>query len=167
MDSFSKVIIIFALLLMVLSCANSIVHIPEKYRLDAQLERVDEIQDLRAGRRKPAFSDFEESFEDALSVIARRDTVTLNETNNEWIKVDEQSFVIRSVKNEYYLLVLDTPAPNLMTTSTITFQLLAGALRARADYLQIENATYLIELIYRINGKDELYTISNQIITRS
>lgn len=166
MGSFSKVILIFALLLMVFSCATSVVHIPEKYILDSQLERVDEIADIKAGRPRPAFSDFIESFEDANEVMKRRDTVTLNETNFEWIKVDDQSFAMRSVQDEYHLLVLDRPSPSLMTTTLISFQLLGRSLRARTDYIDLENGRYLIEHIYKIKGTDQLYTIINQIVTQ-
>lgn len=166
MRSIIKIIIVSILILMLAACAGSPIQIPDKYLLDGQLQRVDEIADLRAGRPRPAFSDFLETFEDPLTVIARRDTVTLDETENEWIKVDDQSFIIRAVKNEYYLLVLDRPAINLMTTNTITFQLLANALRAKADYINLDNTWYSIERIYKIKNRDELYFITNKILTQ-
>jgi hypothetical protein len=171
---------------MVTACSTTPVILPEKYMLDAQLERVDEIQDIRAGRSRPAFSDFGETgaemsnpefsnaeetdefqgFPDPNAVIQQRDTVTLDETRNEWIKVDNQSFIIRSVKNEYYLVILDRPAINLMTTNTITFRIISNSLRARADHIEIGNIPYLIERIYKINSRDQLYAITNQILTQ-
>ena len=167
MKSIVRIIMAFILPLMVTACATTPAQVPEKYVLDDQLERVDEIQDVRAGRAvRNSFSDFEETFEDPLTVIKRRDTVTLDVTNNEWIKVDSQSFIIRSVQNEYYLVVLDRPAVNLMTTDTITYQLQSTSLRAKADYINIGGPTYLIERIYKIKGTNELYKITNQILTQ-
>ena len=61
---------------------------------------------------------------------------------------------------------MDKPAINLMTTNTITFQLLSNSLRARADYIEIGNITYLIERIYKIKNREELYSITNQILTQ-
>ncbi len=166
MSSFTKVILICALLLMVFSCATSVVNIPEKYMLSSQLERVDEIADIKAGRPRPAFSDFIESDEDATSIMKRRDTVTLNENNFEWVKVDNQSFAIRAIDNEYHLLVLDRPAPSLLTTNIISFELLPRSLKAGTDYVDLGSQKYLIERIYKIKSTDQFNTIKNQILSQ-
>ena len=166
MGSFSKIIIVSALLLMVSACATTPTKLPEKYMLDNQLERVGEIADIMSGRPKPSFTDFIESFEDAQTVIKRRDTVTLNETNFEWIKIDDQSFAIRSIQDQYHLLVLNRPSPFLMTTDIISFQLLARSLKARTDYIDLGGERYLIERIYKITSTDQLQNIKNQILTQ-
>ncbi|MFC1838652.1 DUF6491 family protein [Thermodesulfobacteriota bacterium] len=178
MRSLIKTIMALILILMVSACASTPIQISGKYMLDNQLQR--------AGRPKPAFSDWgdtepgmgnpaerddesadiSESMPDYFAVMKERDTVVLDETKNEWIKVDNQSFVIRSIKNEYYLLVLDSPAINLMTTNTITFQLISNSLRARADYIDLDNIKYLIERIYKVNNREDLYFITNQILTQ-
>ncbi|MBN1907642.1 MAG: hypothetical protein JW927_21365, partial [Deltaproteobacteria bacterium] len=106
---------LFISFLLVSACASMQIVLPEKYNLNDKLEEVTEIQDLRiGGGRAPSFTEFKESedfdFEPAPDVIARRDTFTLSEADNHWIKVDNQSLILRNGPDEYYLLVLQRPA---------------------------------------------------------
>ncbi len=165
MGSLSKMIKVLVLMLMVSACATTIPQIPKKYALDKQLERTKEIQDYRLmGRMQPAFTFFTESFEDALAVMNRRDLVTLNESLNQWIKVDQQSLILRTGPSEYHLLVLQTPAPYLIFSEDISFICPSNVIRAGLDLVQLrDNTNYVIDRIYKINGHEQMYAIKNQL----
>jgi hypothetical protein len=158
-----KIIMVLTLIMMLSSCATTSIPIPEKYNLDNQLERVKMVPSIRTGRG-PAFTEFSEAGEDPVEVMKRRDTITLNANTNEWIKVDDQSFVIRNTNKEYYLLILNRPAFNLMGTDQISFYLLGNVLREGVDYLELGGVNYFIERIYKIYNTDQLYSITNQIV---
>ncbi len=164
MGSFLKMVVALLFTILVISCASKSYQIPDKYALDSQLERVDVVNNISMGKA-PAFTSFNSSFEDPQSVIARRDTVTFSETQSQWIKVDEQSFIIRSSANTYYLLVLHVPAIGLMNTETISFTLLSNIIKAKADWLDLGGSKYMIDRIYKINSTDQMNAIKNQILT--
>ncbi len=163
MRSLLRISMTLILLLVMTSCATKKIQLPEKYLLDNQLERVEKVSDVRAGRTQPAFTTFEESFEDPLTVMARRDTVTFSESKNQWIKVDLQSFILRSSPGIYYLLVLHAPAPSLMSTDTISFTLLTNTINSGNDYLNLGGAKYLVERIYKIESNEQMYAIRHQL----
>ncbi len=151
--------------LLVSACASMQIKLPERYDLGDKLEEVTEIQDMRiGGGRAPSFTEFKEQFEDANAVIARRDTFTLSEAQNQWIKVDMQSLILRNGPDEFYLLVLQRPAYDLMTVDTISFVNLLNIIRAGKDLVEVGGQKYVIERIYKINGKDKMLAIKNQIL---
>lgn len=155
---------LFISLLLISACASMYVKLPVKYDLGNKLEQVAEIKDMRiGGGRGPSFTEFNESFEDATAVIARRDTLTLSETKNHWVKVDTQSLILRNGPNEFYLLILQRPAYDLLTVDTISFVNTLNIIRAKKDFLQIGGDKYFIERIYKINGNDKMLAIKNQI----
>ena len=162
MGSFFRMIMALILISILAACATAKIPIPQKYILDSQLERVSKVSDVRMGRQ-PSFPDFKESFEDPQTVMARRDTVTFSESSHQWIKVDPQSFMLRAIQGNYYLLVLNSPAPTLMSTDTISFQLLTNTMNAGADFLSLNGAKYLIERIYKIENTEQMYAIKNQL----
>ena len=162
MRSFIKMSMTLILVLMMTSCATTKIQIPEKYSLDNQLERVKFVANVNLGK-KPAFTNINESFEDPQSVMARRDTVTFSESQNQWIKVDSQSFILRATPSTYYLLVLNVPSPVLMVTDTLSFQLLANRIDAGADYLTLGGTNYMIERIYKIESSQQMLAIRNQL----
>lgn len=165
MKSLSKMIMVLALIIMISACATNKPQIPEKYALDRQLEPVKEVQYERLGfGRRPAFSDFNVQGEDPVAVMNRRDTVTLSESQNHWIKVDDQSLIIRNSPNEYYLMVLHRPAPNLMFVDNISIISPTSVIRAGLDLIQIQdNMNYIIERIYKIDSNEKVYAIRNQL----
>ena len=150
------------LILAMSSCATTKIELPQKYMLDNQLESVKKVSDVRMGK-SPTFTEFEESFEDPQTVMARRDTVTFSEAKNQWDKVDEQSFMLRATSGNYYLLVLNVPAVGLMSTDTISFQLLTNTINARMDFLELNGVKYLVEKIYKITSSEQMYAIKNQL----
>ncbi len=166
MRSFSEIIVLFALTLLLSACATGVVNIPEKYALDSQLERVSKIQDFRLTGRA-AFTDFTESFEDPLSVMSRRDTAVLNKTLNHWTEVDQQSLILQTGPSEYYLLVLHMPSNELMFNEDISIYCMSNVLKAGSDYIEFprynNSMRYTIERIYKINGSDQMQTIRYQL----
>lgn len=166
MRSLFKMMKALGLIMMVSACATAIPQIPEKYALDNQLEQVDRIQSFRL-TGQATFTTFTESFEDAMSVMNRRDTVLLNKTSRHWIEVDQQSLIVQTSPREYYLLVLQIPAPELMFSEDISIYCMGNIIKAGSDYVQFPdynyNLRYPIARIYRINGPEQMYAIRDQL----
>ena len=160
MRSLLRMSMTLMLIFMMASCAATKIPLPEKYMLDSQLERVKRVANINLGK-KPAFTEFKESFEDAQTVMARRDTVTFSESKNQWVRVDRQSFIIRG-PSDYYLLILNSPSPTLMITDTISFQLLTNVI-CEGDFLELGGVKHLVERIYRIEGTQQMLTIKAQL----
>jgi hypothetical protein len=153
--------------LLVSSCALLQIKLPVKYDLGDKLEQVPAIQDTRiGGGREPRFTEFIESFEHAADVIARRDTFTLSENQNHWIKVDNQSLILRNGPDKFYLLVIQSPAYDLMSVDTISFVNAFNIIRAKKDLVGIGGQKYIIERIYKIDGNDNMLAIKNRILGR-
>ena len=155
--------------LLVSACASMQVKLPVKYDLGDKLELVQEIQDMRlGGGRSPSFTIFKEHeefrYEPAPDIIARRDTFTLSENENDWIKVDNQSLILRHGPDEFYLLVLQRPVYNLMTVDSISFVNMLNVIRAKKDLVGIGGQRYVIERIYKIDGNDKMLEIKNRIL---
>jgi hypothetical protein len=185
MGSLLKMINLLMLIMMVSACATTNTIIPEKYLLDKQLERVQEIQDFRMGRgRAPAFiiidysgpesryrmvdqSDSEGPGpgRDLRGTINQINTVTLSESSHDWIKVDNQSLIIRTGPSEYHLLVLQIVTPYLMFSEDISFTSSNNVIRAGVDLVQLgNNMNYLIDRIYKINSNEQMYVIKKQLM---
>jgi hypothetical protein len=166
MRSLFKMIKALGLIVMVSACATAVPPIPEKYALDNQLEQVNMIRGFRLTGR-PAFTTFTESFEDAMSVMNRRDTVLLNKTSRHWIEVDQRSLIVQTSPREYYLLVLQTPAPELMFSEDISIYCMGNVIKAGSDSIQFpdynNNLRYPIARIYRINGPEQMHAIRDQL----
>jgi len=186
MGSLSKMIKVSVLILIVSACATAIPPIPEKYALDKQLEQVKEIQNFRMGQgRQPTFiiispsrpddspdmfnqSDSEGPGEDLRDMMNQLNTVTLSESSHQWIKVDQQSLILRTGPNEYHLLVLQMPAPNLIFSEDISFISPTNVIRAGLDLVHLENnMRYVIDRIYKINGHEQMYAIKNQLLGKN
>jgi hypothetical protein len=185
MKSLSKIIMVSALTLLVSACATTNQPIPEKYALDKQLEQVKEIQNFRMGQgKRPTFiiigrsmddssdmsnqSDSEESGVDLRPWINQLNTVTLSESSHQWIKVDNQSLILRTGPSEYHLLVLQTPAAYLMFSENISFNSSTHVIRAGLDLVQLDdNMNYVIDRIYKINNHEQMYAIKNQLMEKN
>jgi len=152
--------------LLVSACASMHVKLPVKYDLGDKLEQVPEIQDMRlgGGGRAPSFLIIEDHDEFIGNSIARRDTFTLSESENDWIRVDDQSLILRNGPDDFYLLVLQSPVYNLMTVDTISFVNMLNVLRAKKDLVEIGGQRYVIERIYKIDGNDKMLAIKNRIL---
>ena len=155
--------------LLVSACASKQVKLPVKYDLGDKLKQVAKIQDMRIGGGKPPrFTEFKEhsdfAFEPAADVIARRDTFTLSESKNQWIKVDNQSLILRNGPDEYYLLVLQSPAYDLMNVDTISIVNALNTIRAKKDLIGVGGQKYTIERIYKIDSNDMMLAIKNRIL---
>ena len=110
--NFIRISLLFAFLL-VSACASkqvSHVKLPVRYDLGDKLEQVSEIQNLRlGGGRRPSFLIIDDHDEFLGDSIAKRDTYSFSENKKEWIKVDNQSLILRNGPEEFYLLVLQSP----------------------------------------------------------
>jgi hypothetical protein len=166
MRSLFKMIKALGSIMMVSACATAIPQIPEKYALDNQLEQVDRIQSFRL-TGQATFTTFTESFEDPTSVMNRRDTVLLNKSSRHWIEVDQQSLIVQTSPREYYLLVLQIPAPELMFSEDISIYCMGNVIKAGSDYVQFPdynaNLRYPIVRIYRMNGPEQMSAIRGQL----
>jgi BlaI family penicillinase repressor len=123
MGLLSKMTKALMLTLMISACATTNQPIPGKYALDEQLEQVKEIKNFQMGQsRQPTFmilaprgqddssdpfnqSDSEGPGEDLREMINEMNTVTLSESSHHWIKVDNQSLILRTGPREYHLLI--------------------------------------------------------------
>ena len=162
--NFGRISLLIGLLL-VSACASMQVKLPVKYDLGDKLELVQEIRDMRLGEgRRPSFLIIEDHDEALGDSIIRRDTFTLSENKKEWIKVDNQSLILRHGPDEFYLLVLRSPAYNLMDVDTISFVNALNVIRAKKDLVGIGGQKYAIERIYKIEGNDMLLYIKNRIL---
>lgn len=166
MRSLFKMIKALVLIMMVSACATAIPQIPEKYALDNQLEQVNMIRGFRL-TGQPAFTTFNESFEDAMAVMERRDTVLLNKTSRHWIEVDQQSLIVQPGPKEYYLLILQIPAPELKFSEDISIYSMGNVIKAGADAVQFpnynENLRYTIVRIYKLNSPEQMNAIRDQL----
>jgi len=186
MKSLSKMVKVFWLIFMVSACATTNQPIPEKYALDKQLEQVKEIQNFRMGqggiatfliigsdgvvdsKEIPNQSNAEEPGVDLRPLINQLHTVTLSESLHQWIKVDNQSLILRTGPSEYYLLVLQIPSSKLMFSENISFICSIDVIKAGLDLVQIgDNINYLIDRIYKINSHEQMYTIKNQLVGKN
>ena len=164
---FIRISLIFVFLLVSACAAEHVKHIklPVKYDLGDKLEQISEIRDLRlGGGRPPSFLIIEDHDEFLGDSIARRDTFSFSENKKEWIKMDNQSLVLRHGPDEYYLLVLRAPVSNLLSEDTITFVTMLSVIKAKKDLVQIGGLKYGIERIYKIKGNDTLLAIKNRIL---
>ena len=110
----------------------------------------------------------EGSGEDLRSMMEQFNTVTLSESSHQWIKVDNQSLILRTGTSEYHLLVLQTPSSYLMFSENISFISPTSLIRAGLDLVQLEdNTNYVIDRIYKINGHEQMYAIKNQIVGKN
>lgn len=165
MQSLFRIVEVLVLTLLVSACATAIPQIPEKYTLDDQLEQVTRFRGYRI-TGQPAFTTFNETFEDPMSVMNRRDTVLLNKTANHWVEVDQQSLIVQVSPKEYYLLVLQIPAPELMFSENISIYCMGNVIKVGSDYIQFpdyNNLRYPIVRIYRINGSEQMRVIRDQL----
>ncbi len=166
MRSILKMIKALGLIMMVSACATAIQQVPEKYALDNQLEQVNTIQSFRL-TGQAVFTTFEESFEDPMSVMNRRDTVLLNKNSHQWIEVDQQSLIVQTSPGKYYLLVLQISAPQLKFSEDISIYCMGNVIKAGSDYIQFPdynvNLRYPIIRIYRINGSAQMSAIRDQL----
>jgi hypothetical protein len=98
-------------------------------------------------------------------MINQFNTVTLSESSHQWIKMDNQSLILRTGPNEYHLLVLQTPSAYLMFSDNIGFISPTNVIRAGLDLVQLhDNINYVIDRIYKINGHEQMYAIKNQLV---
>jgi hypothetical protein len=85
-----------------------------------------------------------------------------------WEKVDKQSFILQTSPSDYYLIVLQVPAPDLMFTEFISISSSASRVQTGLDSVTlldrpIKDPPYTIERIYKIKGREQVRNIKAQI----
>ena len=85
-----------------------------------------------------------------------------------WEMVDRQSFVLQTSPSDYYLIVLQIPAPDLPFSESISISSSGSMVRAGMDTITLLRQSlkvppYIIEKIYHLKGKEQVRTIREQI----
>lgn len=84
-----------------------------------------------------------------------------------WQRVDNQSLIIRSVHNDYYLIVLHRPSANLASSETIGITDTADKIRAGYDHVVVADSssrdTYIIEKIYKLKDRKQVDEIKERL----
>lgn len=85
-----------------------------------------------------------------------------------WEIVDGQSFILQTRPSDYYLIVLQIPAPSLPFTESISISSSGSMVRAGMDSVTLLQQTpkdppYIIEKIYHLKEREQVRTIKEQI----
>jgi hypothetical protein len=83
---------------------------------------------------------------------------------SEWEQVDRQSLIIRTGIDDYYLLILDFPSPELPFRNSIRITSTGDMIRPGYDEVFFYNTvgmkfSYSIKRIYRIQGEKQMRNI--------
>lgn len=85
-----------------------------------------------------------------------------------WERVDSQSFVLQTAPSDYYFIVLQIPAHDLLFTEYISISSSGSRIRAGLDRVTVLGQTvqyppYTIERIYKLKGREQVQNIKAQI----
>ena len=85
-----------------------------------------------------------------------------------WDMVDRQSFILQTGPGDYYLIVLQIPAPDLPFSESISISSSGSMVRAGMDTVTVlgqssNGLPYKIEKIYSFEGREQVQTIKEQI----
>ncbi len=84
-----------------------------------------------------------------------------------WESIDYQSLIIRTTSKEYYLLILQRPAPRLPFSETIATTLSIDKLRSKFDNVIVSDETgsesYVIEKMYKFKDREEASKIKKML----
>ncbi len=138
MKSIIKFLSIFFLLILAVSCATTPSILPEKYNLDAYLEPVNQISTFQT---------------------------------TSWEQVDKQSIIIETTLNEYYLLILRNPMDSMILDQTIGIYSRGYTISSGLDMVVVNdfdiNMYYVIEKIYKLNGKEKKEEIKAKLLKKN
>jgi hypothetical protein len=85
-----------------------------------------------------------------------------------WESVDHQSLILRTNVNDYYLFVLQRPAPNLPFSEAIGLTVTIDKVMSGFDDVVVADSagieSYIIEKIYKLKDKQQAGEIKKQII---
>ena len=129
-----QISVILALFILMSGCATGSKIIPSKYELDNQLEQV------------PNISRF--------SIMG-------------WEKIDRQSFILQATPSDFYLIVLLRPSHDLMFGESIAISSTGSMIWPGYNNIVVLNdpfnVPYVIERIYRLEGREEAREITAQL----
>ncbi len=85
-----------------------------------------------------------------------------------WESIDYQSLIIRTDDNDYYLLILQQPAPNLTSSENIGATITVNDVRPGYDTILVENSggsqQYVIQKMYKLKDNAQANEIRKQIL---
>ena len=181
MKNMTKLIFLYLISLLVFSsCAITGPQIPGKYFLDNQLVRVKSIPDIKSGRKRSMFiydrlaaeykkREQEEQEQDSSqpSNIPNIPFIpwTHLTSNYDLIKVDDQSLFLKTDSNNYYLLVLQRPIPNLLSRNDIRVFLNSNFWNKNMDSVMYGAGEICpVSRIYSIEGEEEMAAIRDHLL---
>ena len=85
-----------------------------------------------------------------------------------WEKIDNQSLILQKGPGDYYLLVLQIPAPELPFRNRIKLSSTGDMIRAGLDDVIFYSSahmsqSYPIDRIYRLRGTDQMRAVRDQL----
>ncbi len=185
----AKLFLIHIIALLVFSgCVTEIINIqniPEKYFLDNQLARVKSIPDINSGKKRSMFiydrlaaeykmreqknqeSESSQNLPPSPPVIqyVPPNPWTYIRASYDIIKVDNQSLFLKTNSNNFYLLVLQQPIPDLMSRTDIRILLNSSFWNRNSDAVMYgEGEICPVVRIYFIEGVEEMAAVKDQIL---
>jgi hypothetical protein len=84
-----------------------------------------------------------------------------------WETIDNQSLIVQTGPNEYYLIVLRRPSPNLVFSESIAISDTGNMVRPGYDRVIVEEAArlepYVIEKIYKLKDREQANEIKEKL----
>jgi len=85
----------------------------------------------------------------------------------DWNAIDSQSFILQTAPNQFYLIVLNRPADQLMFTETIGISHTGADVKPGYDkvtvYSSPKSEDYVIHKIYKLKDREEADAIREQL----
>ena len=135
MRAINKLIGVLFISLLATSCATAPVKLDQKYNFDNELQEVKGI---------------------------------INYKIDSWQPIDSQSLIIQTDVNDYYLVILQQPAPDLPYTETIGATVTVNEVKPGYDVIIVSDSSgatpYVIQKIYKLNGREQAQEIRKQVI---
>ena len=88
-----------------------------------------------------------------------------------WEDIDYQSLIITVNINDYYLLILQRPALDLLSAESIGITHIADKVKSGFDQIVVATSTgtesYVIHKMYKLNGREHATEIKKQLRSRA
>ena len=85
-----------------------------------------------------------------------------------WQSIDLQSLIIRTITRDYFLIVLDRPAPSLLSSETIGVTVTVNYVKPGFDNIIVTDSTgsesYIIHKMYKLKDRGQAREIRERLI---
>ena len=85
-----------------------------------------------------------------------------------WQSIDMQSLIIRTINRDYYLIVLDRPAPSLFSRETIGVTLTVDRVKPGFDNIIVTDSagseSYIIYKMYKLKDRGQAKEIRERLL---